>query len=409
MKRKSLLPLLCTLLLCSCAHPKYAPDHFTKIIYTPSYASGFDIRGLDEELPLHSEKSSGEMPDDTPTATSPVQQPAQQPAPLSPSLITIRNPWQGASHVEQHLLVVRDDTPIPASFDGAVVHAPVRRIVCMSSGHTAFFEALGQTDLVAGVSGIGYISNRRIQENYAAGRVRDIGSDSNLDFELLASMRPDLVLLYGVTGENVTATRKLRELGIPYIYMGDYMETHPLGKAEWLIVAAELCNLRTAGIDTLQRIAARYNALIDRHPGPRPKVMLNNPFRDTWFMPSRNNYMVRLLEDAGGEYIYPQNTTNSSQPIDIEEAYLLARQADVWINVSGCNTLSELISQNPKFADIPCVLNHRVFHNNRRRTPSGGSDFWESGNVRPDRILHDLRAIYTNPTSDSLWYYQRLE
>ena len=42
---------------------------------------------------------------------------------------------------------------------------------------------------------------------------------------------------------------KLRELGIPYIYIGDYMEESPLGKAEWLMVAAELCNVRDKGAE----------------------------------------------------------------------------------------------------------------------------------------------------------------
>ena len=55
------------------------------------------------------------------------------------------------------------------------------------------------------------------------------------------------------------------------------------------------------------------------------------------------------------------------------------------------------------------VKERRVFNNNRRQTPSGGSDFWESGNVRPDRILRDLRTIFSGGNADSLWYYKRLE
>ena len=222
-------------------------------------------------------------------------------------------------------------------------------------------------------------------------------------------MRPGIVLLYGVTGENVAVTGKLRELGIPYVYVGDYVENSPLGKAEWLVAIAELCNRRETGTDTLRHIAARYEALKATPAAGRPKVMLNTPYRDTWFMPPRSSYMVRLVEDAGGAYIYPQNDTNASQPIDMEEAYLLARQADVWINVGGCNTLAELTAQNPKFADVPAVKERRVFNNNRRQTPSGGSDFWESGNVRPDRILRDLRTIFSGGDADSLWYYKRLE
>ena len=59
-------------------------------------------------------------------------------------------------------------------------------------------------------------------------------------------------------------------------------------------------------------------------------------------------------------------------------------------------------------AAAPAVRNRRVWNNNRLRTPAGGSDFWESGVVRPDRILEDLRTIFEDSDAPTL-YYQRLE
>ena len=356
---------------------KHSPDDFTTEIYTPAYASGFDIRGNAQD---------------------------------ASTLITIRKPWQGGANAEQYLLVLRDGAQAPAGFEGQSVKAPVRHVVCMSSSHVAMFDAIGQVRRVSGVSGIDYISNPLVQEHRLCGEVRDVGYDTNLNFELLAAMRPDIVLLYGVTGENTVITGKLRELGIPYIYIGDYVEESPLGKAEWLVVAAELCDLREAGADTLRRIARDYNALkaLPAPAGARPKVMLNTPYRDTWFMPSSHSYMIRLVEDAGGEYVYPENDSDSSVAIDLEEAYLLASAADYWINVGPCNTLAELKAQNPKFAEIPVVRNRRVYNNNARQTPAGGSDFWESGVVRPDVILRDLRTILSDGDAPTC-YFKRLE
>lgn len=356
------------------------PDDFTVELYTPRYAAGFDIRGTEH-------------------GTS--------------SLVTVRNPWQGATQVAQHLLVLRGEDEAPAGFDGTAVHAPVSRVVCMSSSHVAMFDVLGEAGRIAGVSGIDYLSSADIQARRTAGTVRDVGYDTNLDFELLAAMRPDLVLLYGIAGENTIVTGKLRELGIPYIYVGDYVEESPLGKAEWLMLAAELCDRRDAGADTLRQIATRYEALrtqVDT-TAARPRVMLNTPYRDTWFMPSSRSYMIRLIEDAGGEYVYTQNDSSSSVAVDAEEAYLLANDADVWLNVGACNTLGELTAQNPRFAAVPAVRNRRVWNNNRRQTPAGGSDFWESGVVRPDRVLADLIALlHDDGTADSrCCYYKRLE
>ena len=356
------------------------PDDFTVELYSPRYAAGFDIRGTEEG---------------------------------ATSLVTIRNPWQGATQVAQHLLVLRGEDEAPAGFDGTAVHAPVSRVVCMSSSHVAMFDVLGEAGRIAGVSGIDYLSSADIQARRAAGMVRDVGYDTNLDFELLAAMQPDLVLLYGIAGENTIVTGKLRELGIPYIYVGDYVEESPLGKAEWLMLAAELCDRRDAGADTLRQIATRYEALrtqVDT-TAARPRVMLNTPYRDTWFMPSSRSYMIRLIEDAGGEYVYTQNDSSSSVAVDAEEAYLLANDADVWLNVGACNTLGELTAQNPRFAAVPAVRNRRVWNNNRRQMPAGGSDFWESGVVRPDRVLADLIALlHDDGTADSCCcYYKRLE
>lgn len=54
--------------------------------------------------------------------------------------------------------------------------------------------------------------------------------------------------------------------------------------------------------------------------------MLNTPYRDTWFMPSSHSYMIRLIEDAGGEYVYTKNDSDASVAVDLEEAYLLGQR-----------------------------------------------------------------------------------
>ena len=378
-----LIPLLLALLGTACGgSASYTPADFTTEVYTPAYASGFDIRGTERN---------------------------------AATLVTVRTPWQGGSGVEQHLLVLREGIEPPAGFDGQIVKAPVRHVVCMSSSHVAMFDAIGQIRRVCGVSGIDYISNGYVNEHRCCGEVLDVGYDTNLNFERLAAMQPDLMLLYGVTGENTVVTGKLRELGIPYIYVGDYMEESPLGKAEWLMVAAELCNDRGRGAETFGGIAERYGAIktavAGSAPAVRPKVMLNTPYRDTWFMPSSRSFMIRLIEDAGGEYVYTKNDSDTSVAVDLEEAYLLASSADVWLNVGPCNTLAELTTQNPKFAGIPAVRNRMVFNNNRRQTPAGGSDFWESGVIRPDLVLRDLSLILGGKPAEEgeLHYYKRLE
>lgn len=388
MKRFFPFSLVGALLLtvgCHAPGPRSADD-FTRPLYTPAYASGFEIRGLAADA----------------TTAQDAADAAETSDPQAPTLLTIRNPWQGARDVEQQVLVLRGDAA-PARFDGTVVRAPLRRVVCLSSSFVAMFDALGEVARVKGVSGIDYISNPYVAAHRASGEVRDVGPDTNLDYELLAAMRPDAVLLYGVSGANSAAEAKLDELGIPYIYIGDYTEPTPLGKAEWLVAAAELCDRRAEGEALFRSIADRYERLRRRIASyvdslapdvtQRPRVLLNTPYRDTWFLPSAESYVVRLIRDAGGDAFTAPGEGNASQPVELEQAYLLAADADLWLHTGACNTLDELRSQNPRFAEVPAVRQGRVWNNNRRQTPAGGSDFWETGVVEPDVVLADLFQI----------------
>ena len=383
MKRLDILSTaLAALLLTACGSHSYTAADFDREVYTPAYATGFDIRGRHDD---------------------------------AATLVTVRDPWQGARSQVQRLLILRNGAEPPAGFDGQVVAAPVSRVVCLSSSHVALFDALGEVRRIKGVSGIDYIANPYIREHRPGGEVRDIGYDTALDFETLAALQPQLAFIYGVAGENGVLTGKLRELNIPYIYIGDYLEPSPLGKAEWLMVAAEVCDCPDRGREVFGGIAERYNTLAQRigqhvaEIGRRPKALLNTPYRDTWFMPPARNYMVRLIRDAGGDTHTVSDEGNASLPVDMEQACLLAAGADVWLNVGSCRSLDELKAANPRFADIPAVRSGQVFNNDRRRTPAGGSDFWESGATHPDLILRDLAAIFhPDLAADTLVYYRQL-
>ena len=313
------------------------------------------------------------------------------------TMITVRNPWQGADSVVTSLFIARDGASAPDGYDGQVLNGEARRIVAMSSTQVAMLDAIGEIDRVVGVSGADFISNSHISNGEV--KVADVGFDGNVNYELLVSLSPDLVLLYGVNGAS-TMEGKLRELGIPYMYVGDYLEESPLGKAEWMVAIAETVGKRDVAATAYAAIADRYNTLRDLVKGTpaegRPKAMLNLPYGDSWFMPPTESYLPRLISDAGGDYIYKEYNGSSSVPIDMEKAYMLASQADVWLNTGSCRSLAELKSAVPKFANVPAVRDARVFNNINRTTPKGGNDFFEGAVVNPDLVLRDLIKIF-NP------------
>lgn len=361
MIRLLIISLLTLMVGCHSLSP-FDESIFDETLYSPRYASGFEIR--------HHKESGA-------------------------TLITSTNPWQGADGIAYRLLI--DPNNVFASNpDIQRITQSAERIVCMSSSHIAMLDEIAQVECVVGVSGIDFISNEYIATN--RDRIGDVGYDNNINYELLISLNPDLVLLYGVNTAN-SVEHKLRELGIPFAYIGEYVESSPMGKAEWMVAVGEIVGEREQSIEVFNSISARYNSIaahITKSLGntPRPKAMLNTPYRDSWFLPAKSSYMVRLIEDAGGVTFTTEGEGNSSSPIDIEQAILYASQSDIWLNPSGCNSIEELVTLNPKFADTPPVINGEVWNNNARQTSMGGSDFWESGVVRPDMILQDLALIF---------------
>ena len=368
--------LFSLLFLASCiSNKKTSLEAFNQDIYTPEYAAGFKILG----------------------ATN-----------VQSTLIQVFNPWQGAKEVEMSYFISRNGEQAPTGFTGPTIPAGAKRIVCMSSSYNAMLDALGQQNRIVALSGIDYVTNPYILAHKDS--IKDMGPEMN--YELLLGLKPDIVLLYGIGDAQTAITDKLKELSIPYIYMGEYLEESPLGKAEWMVVLSELTDSREKGIEIFSEIPKRYLSLkaLTESVGQCPTVMFNTPWNDSWVMPSTKSYMAQLVADAGAEYIYKENSSNSSTSIGLETAYGLIQKADYWINVGSATSLDELKTVNPKFADAKAVRERTVYNNNLRLTPTGGNDYWESAVIRPDVVLRDLIHIFhPELVPDSLYYYRHLE
>ncbi len=324
-------------------------------------------------------------------------------------LIRVQNPWQGAEGVERTLFVARNGEQPPADYTGPVLYGNAQRIACLSSSHIAMLDAVGATEYVVAVSGIDFIHNDYIQQH--RDHIEDLGYDGNFNYELLLATDVDLVLLYGVFGPSVMES-KLKELKIPYLYIGEYVEELPLGKAEWMIALCETIGMRSEAIAHFATIPTQYHAWkeLAATTQSRPNVMLNTPYGDAWFMPWSESYIARLIADAGGKYLYQSHDTKTgSATIDLEEATLLTAKADVWLDVNNVKDLASLKQLYPRFKALPCVEAGAVYNNDRRISPRGGNDYWESGVVHPHLVLRDLIKIFhPELVEEEFVYYRKL-
>lgn len=326
--------------------------------------------------------------------------------------ITVKSPWQGADNVVSKLLILPNGGEAPTGFDGQVLKGYARRIVCMSSTYVAMLDRLEATSRICGVSGIGFINTPDVVARKS--KIPDVGFDGSIDYENILAANPDIVLLYGVNGQAQMAA-KLAEMHIPYLYIGDYLEEHPLGKAEWIYVIGEITGLRAQAILSLQSTVERYNTLrnmVSAEIKHSPTVMVNAPYGDSWTVPPSNSYVATLIADAGGRYVFENIVGNTSPAIDIEEAYIKTMNADIWLNAGNFMTMDALKRQLPKFADTTPVRNKRVYTNNKRLSPAGGNDYYESGSVNPDVVLRDMISILHPELLDTTYttvYYRHLK
>ena len=292
-------------------------------------------------------------------------------------------------------------SPYGGAPDTLAVTVPLRSIVCLSSSYIGFLDALGCDSVATAVSGSAYVSDPEVRAQAV-----DVGYDAALDYETILKLRPDLVLTYAVSAAEPPYLAKLRELGIRTAVIHEHLESHPLARAEYIKLFGLLTG-RTALADSLfADIRDRYLSMVQETDSPR-KVLVNIPYADQWYIPGGDNYMTRLIRDAGGEVLGAVPGRFESSVISVEKAYEYAQEADCWLNPGWCATKAQLRSVHPLFADFP-VLGKPVWNNTKQSTPGGGNAFWETGPARPDLILQDLRAIFDG-TEVPMHYYFRVD
>jgi iron complex transport system substrate-binding protein len=97
--------------------------------------------------------------------------------------ISVFNPWEntGNSRFDYYL--------VPEGYNNDTIQnmisVPVKRAICLSTTHVAFFSVLGETDKICGLSGVKYISDTGLNKRIEKGEIPDVGYDQNLNYELI--------------------------------------------------------------------------------------------------------------------------------------------------------------------------------------------------------------------------------
>lgn len=329
-------------------------------------------------------------------------------------ILTVKNPWQGAKNINLEYFLVEKNKKIPEAIkEKNIVRIPLQRVVCLSTTHVAMIDFLNETKSIVGIAGTDYVVNPSIRKMICDGKIKNVGFDNNLNYELLISLHPDAVIIYGVSSEASQIAGKLKDLNIPCIINAEYLEQDVMAKTEWIKFFATLFNKEKFADDRFSKIENEYFELKSQVANlqSKPKVLSGLPWKGTWWIPGGKSHMAQLIADAGGEFLWKQNTSHESFPLSIEAVFAKSQSADVWINSGSAKNINEILFTDERIKKFKIIQTKKIYNNNAVINQFGGNDFWESGIVSPQVVLKDLIKIFHPeilPTYH-LKYYKKLK
>lgn len=312
-----------------------------------------------------------------------------------------------------HYRLVQKNTQAPAAEPNvSVIYVPVASIVCTSTTHIPLLDYLGETEKLIGFPSTEYISSTKARERIDRGQVQELGVDNSMNIELLTQLQPSLVMAYSMSSD-LGQLKKVQELNIPVVINAEFLEQHPLGRAEWIKFMALFFNKAQKGDSVFNWIESEYLKAksVTTNFKTRPTILTGIPYGGTWYLPGVQNYAAQFFADAGCQYLWEDDATNGFLKLSLETVYERASNADFWLGVGSFGTYDELLSTDDRFAKFAPFQNRKIYNYNKRMGAKGGNEYLELGYLRPDLILKDLIQI-THPAEypePDLFFYERLK
>jgi iron complex transport system substrate-binding protein len=327
-------------------------------------------------------------------------------------LVEVNYPYQNATSGYNYLLVPKGETAPTHDEQTQVITVPIENIVCTSTTHIPLLDYIGETNKLIGFPTTDYISSEKMRTRIDAGKVKDVGNDKGMNLEMLFTLRPSLVMGYTIS-KDLGQLKKIQELGIPVVINSEYLEQHPLGRAEWIKFVALFFGKEKEADSIFNSIEKEYLLIqkLANATSIKPTVMTGIVYGDAWFMPGGQNNAAKLLKDAGCEYLWAADSTNGFLQLSFESVFAKAKDADLWIGIGSFKTLDEIKATEERYALFKPFREKQIYTYGARTGAKGGSEFLELGYLRPDLVLKDLVKI-AHPEllpEYELYFHKRLE
>lgn len=279
----------------------------------------------------------------------------------------------------------------------------LKTIAVSNSVQWAFLKLLNNNNALPGaVLGHKFFCDSTIHKAVNTGETIEIQGAENIDEEQMILSNCTILLQDGFGRKALSsATNK----GYEELFILEWQEKHPLARLEWIKVLGALINQENKAKNIFDAKVKAYESLkrdIEKKSN-KCAVMTSAPFKNEWHIPAKNSYMETLISDAGGQLLHNKNDAHVSQKLNLEEAFLAFKNADVWLVNSGIESLAVLENSVPFFDKIKAVNTGQVYNYHKSKA-YGNYLFWEDGVCQPEQLLLEYHQMFTSQLSDSKYY-----
>ncbi len=319
----------------------------------------------------------------------------------------------------------KNDSAITASFvlykhqkpnytkEAYYIKTPITRVASMSSIYTTMIAQLKCEDKIVAIDNVDYYNNTFIQEQVKKGFIIELSKGPQIDIEKTIALQPDLFLTFGMGSPKDDVDKKLVQSSMPIAVSIDHLEETPLARAEWIKFFAYFFNKESLADSLFQITEKKYKDLktLAQSSTHKPSVLTEIKYGDAWYIPAGRSFIAHLIEDAGGDYFWKEDSKTGSSAQSFETVYAKAKDCDIWINLYNLNSKKELLSYDERYDLFKACKNNQLYNNNKTQNTLGYSNYWETGITNPDEVLADLIAIFS-PTllqNHEFSFYKKLE
>lgn len=305
--------------------------------------------------------------------------------------VKVANPWSDGSLGEFYLYP--DSLQLPDELENQqVIRTPVKSVVTYSSTQWSVFQQLGELGRIKGILEGSYTRNAEIKQLIVEGKIKDVGVENQIDIEKVIDIQPDVILFTPYSTVPKTEIGNLT--GAVMFPFADYVENHPLGRAEWLKVIGYLTCRESTTEKWFDDIVNNYESTksLCGSVGFRPTVFSDLPFEGQWYVPGGSSYIAQIFEDAGADYLWKYNNSTASLPVDAETVLATAGSADYWRIMNSTElpySYKRLSVENELFTYFKAVKQRHVIICDVQK-----SAYFERSQYEPDVLLNDFVKVF---------------